>query len=43
LSELEDSFKVQVEDAVPGFIRIGVVGFAPVAAAIVDEDVEFWS
>lgn len=41
LGELEDALEVQGEDAVPGRVRVGVVGFAPVAAAVVDEDVEF--
>jgi hypothetical protein len=38
---LEDAFEIEVEDAVPGGGGVRVVGFAPVAAAVVDEDVEF--
>lgn len=41
LCELEDALEVEVEDAVPGCRRVFVVGFAPVAAAVVDQDVEF--
>lgn len=41
LGELEDAFEVEGQDAVPGGIRVSVVGFAPVGAGVVDEDVEF--
>ena len=41
LGELEDAFKVECEDAVPGGVRVGVVGLAPVGAGVVDEDVKF--
>lgn len=40
LCELEDALQVEREDAVPCRGRVGVVGLAPVAAAVVDEDVE---
>lgn len=40
LGELEDAFEVEVEDAVPGGRGVCVVGLAPVAAAVVDEDIE---
>lgn len=40
MGELEDALQVECQDAVPcsGWVR--VVGLAPVAAAVVDEDME---
>lgn len=40
LRELKDTFQVEVEDAIPCCGGILVEGLAPVAAAVVDEDVE---
>ena len=40
MRELEDALEVQREDAVPGRGRERVVGDAPVAAGVVDEDVK---
>jgi hypothetical protein len=42
LRELEDTLKVEIEDAIPCFVWVGVVGLAPVAAAVVYEDIELW-
>lgn len=41
LCELEDALEVEVQHAVPSRRGVFIVGFAPVAAAVVDEDVEF--
>jgi hypothetical protein len=40
LCELEDTREIEVEDAIPGFVWVGVVGLAPVAAGVVYEDIE---
>lgn len=40
LRELKDTFQVEVEDTIPCCGGILVEGLAPVAAAVVDEDVE---
>jgi hypothetical protein len=40
LRELKDALEVKVEDAIPGFVWVGVVRLAPVAAAVVYKDIE---
>jgi len=42
LRELEDAFEIKIEDAVPSGGGIGVIRLAPVAAAVVDKDVELY-
>lgn len=41
MGEAEEVFEVEREDAVPSGGGVGGVGLAPVAAGVVDEDVEF--